>query len=90
MRILVAGGAGYIMSLLVPHLLEREYDVDVLDLLWFGNHLPDGVRVIEKDIMFITEDDVKGYDQVIFIAGLSNSLIPLLSIFRRPTPELVQ
>ncbi|HUU64046.1 MAG TPA: SDR family oxidoreductase [Dehalococcoidia bacterium] len=72
MRILVAGGAGYIGSVLVPHLLEREYDVDVLDLLWFGNHLPDGVRVIEKDIMSITEDDVKGYDQVIFIAGLSN------------------
>ena len=72
MRILVAGGAGYIGSVLVPYLLEREYDVDVLDLLWFGNHLPDGVRVIEKDIMSITEDDVKGYDQVIFIAGLSN------------------
>ena len=72
MRILVAGGAGYIGSVLVPYLLEREYDVDVLDLLWFGNHLPDGVRVIEKDIMSITEDDIKGYDQVIFIAGLSN------------------
>jgi len=72
MRILVAGGAGYIGSVLVPYLLEREYDVDVLDLLWFGNHLPDGVRVIEKDIMSITEDDIKGYDHVIFIAGLSN------------------
>lgn len=72
MKILVAGGAGYIGSVLVPYLLEREYDVDVLDLLWFGNHLPDEVRVIEKDIMSIAEDDVKGYDQVIFIAGLSN------------------
>ena len=90
MRILVAGGAGYTGFVLVPHLLEREYDVDVLDLLWFGSYLLDGVRVIEKDVMFITEDNVKGYDQVIFIAGLSNSLIPLLSIPRRPTPELVQ
>ena len=72
MRILVAGGAGYIGSVLVPNLLERDYQVDVLDLLWFGNHLPKEVKVIQKDIMTVTEDDIKVYDQVIFIAGLSN------------------
>ena len=72
MKILIAGGAGYIGSVLVPSLLERDYDVDVLDLLWFGNHLPQGVKVIQKDVMGVTEDDVRGYDQVVFIAGLSN------------------
>ena len=72
MKILVAGGAGYIGSVMVPALLGRNYDVDVLDLLWFGNHLPSGVKVIQKDIMSVTENDVKGYDVVIFIAGLSN------------------
>ena len=72
MRILVAGGAGYIGSVLVPSLLERAYEVDVIDLLWFGNHLPAGVKVIKKDIMSVTEEDIKGYDVVIFIAGLSN------------------
>jgi nucleoside-diphosphate-sugar epimerase len=72
MKILVAGGAGYIGSVLVPSLLEREYEVDVLDLLWFGNHLPQGVKVVRKDVMDVTEDDVRGYDQVVFIAGLSN------------------
>ena len=72
MRILIAGGAGYIGSVLVPSLLEREYDVNVLDLLWFGNHLPAGVKVIKKDVMSVTEEDIKGYDVVIFIAGLSN------------------
>jgi len=72
MRILVAGGAGYIGSALVPRLQERTYDVDVVDLLWFGNHLPAGTRVIERDLTALTEKDLAGYDQVIYLAGLSN------------------
>lgn len=72
MRVLVAGGAGYIGSVLVPALLERDYYVEVVDLLWFGNHLPDEVKVLKKDIISVGEEDVKGYDQVVFLAGLSN------------------
>jgi nucleoside-diphosphate-sugar epimerase len=72
MKILVAGGAGYIGSVLVPQLVERGYDVDVIDLLWFGNHLPQSIHVINKDIMNLTEDELAPYEQVIFIAGLSN------------------
>ncbi len=72
MKILIAGGAGYIGSVLVPQLIERGYEVDVIDLLWFGNHLPDGVKVIQKEIMTLHEKDLAGYDQVVFIAGLSN------------------
>jgi nucleoside-diphosphate-sugar epimerase len=44
----------------------------VVDLLWFGNHLPDSVRVIERDLMELQPADLEGYDQVIFLAGLSN------------------
>ncbi len=72
MRILAAGGAGYIGSVLVPMLQEHGYDVDVADLLWFGNHLPEGTPVIQKDLFTMTDADLKGYDQVIFLAGLSN------------------
>jgi nucleoside-diphosphate-sugar epimerase len=72
MKILIAGGAGYIGSALVPKLLARGYEVDVVDLLWFGNHLPAGVRVIQKDILDLQDADVRGYDQVVFLAGLSN------------------
>ncbi len=72
MKILVTGGAGYIGSVLVPKLLERDYEVDVVDLLWFGNHLPPGVRVVQKDVLDLTEAEVRGYDQVISMAGLSN------------------
>ncbi len=72
MKILVAGGAGYIGSVMIPQLLERGYEVDVIDLFWFGNHLPKEVGTISKDIFELTENDVKDYDQVIFLAGLSN------------------
>ncbi len=72
MRILIAGGAGYVGSALVPALLERGYEVEVVDLLWFGNHLPKEVPVQLKDVTEISENDLRGVDQVIFLAGLSN------------------
>jgi nucleoside-diphosphate-sugar epimerase len=72
MKILVAGGAGYVGSALIPMLLEHGYGVDVVDLLWFGNHLPPEVKVIQKDLFQCTKEDMAGYEQVIFLAGLSN------------------
>jgi len=72
MKILIAGGAGYIGSALIPRLQERGYVVDVIDLLWFGNHLPPDVKVMKKDIFDLHEDELKQYDEVIFLAGLSN------------------
>lgn len=72
MKILTAGGAGYIGSALIPKLLERGYDVDVVDLFWFGNSLPSEVGVLQKDIFDLQTSDLTGYDQVIFLAGLSN------------------
>jgi nucleoside-diphosphate-sugar epimerase len=72
MRIVVAGGAGYIGSALVPKLIGRGYDVSVYDLLWFGNHLPNHVRVEQRNVMDISEPELRGVDVVIFLAGLSN------------------
>ena len=72
MKILVAGGAGYLGSALVPKLLERGYQVRVVDLLWFGNHLPPGVELLERDVLELGESDLAGFDQVVFLAGVSN------------------
>src|SRR5579862_5827097 len=72
MKILIAGGAGYLGSVLVPKLLERGYEVDVMDLFWFGNHLPAETGIIRKDIFNINVDDLRNYQQVVFLAGLSN------------------
>jgi nucleoside-diphosphate-sugar epimerase len=72
MRLLIAGGAGYVGSVLIPRLIERGYKVDVVDLFWFGNHLPRQAGILNKDIFHLTVEDLEPYDQVIFLAGLSN------------------
>jgi len=72
MKLLIAGGAGYLGSVLIPKLLERGYKVDVVDLFWFGNHLPRQAGILNKDIFQLTVEDLEPYDQVIFLAGLSN------------------
>jgi nucleoside-diphosphate-sugar epimerase len=72
MKVLIVGGAGYIGSALVPKLLERNYEVDVVDLFWFGDNLPEAAGRIKKDVFELTADEVKAYDAAIFLAGLSN------------------
>jgi nucleoside-diphosphate-sugar epimerase len=72
MRLLIAGGAGYVGSALIPRLLERGYLVDVVDVFWFGNSLPAETGILNKDLFDVTVEDLKVYDQVIFLAGLSN------------------
>jgi len=72
MRILIAGGAGYVGSVLIPKLLDRGYKVDVVDLFWFGNHLPPQTGTLNKDIFQLSAEDLEPYEQVIFLAGLSN------------------
>jgi nucleoside-diphosphate-sugar epimerase len=72
MRIVIAGGCGYIGSCLAPRLVGRGYEVKVYDLLWFGNHLPDGMQVEKRNVMDLTEKDLAGVDVVIFMAGISN------------------
>jgi nucleoside-diphosphate-sugar epimerase len=71
-RILIAGGAGYIGTVLAPRLAARGYAVSVADLTWFGNELPPEIPVQRKDVMALTEADLAGTDVVIFLAGLSN------------------
>ena len=63
MKILVAGGAGFIGSVLVPRLCEEGHEVAVVDLLWFGNHLPAEVEVLSRELFDLTEEDINGYDE---------------------------
>jgi nucleoside-diphosphate-sugar epimerase len=72
MKLLIAGGAGYVGSVLIPKLIDRGYKVDVVDLFWFGNNLPRQVGILNKDIFHLSVEDLEPYDQVIFLAGLSN------------------
>jgi nucleoside-diphosphate-sugar epimerase len=74
--ILVAGGAGYIGSVLVPRLLDRGYRVRVLDRLYFGEEPLSGVRdkieLVVADVREVPAGALDGIDGVINLSGLSN------------------
>jgi nucleoside-diphosphate-sugar epimerase len=74
--ILVAGGAGYIGSVLVPRLLERGYRVRVLDRLYFGEEplapWRDRIELVVADVRDIPDSAFDGVDGVINLSGLSN------------------
>jgi nucleoside-diphosphate-sugar epimerase len=71
-KILLAGGAGYIGTELTKRLMKLDYDITVLDDLWFGNNLDPKVKLIKKDIFQVTHKDLVHFDTVIFLAGVSN------------------
>ncbi len=76
MKVLVTGGAGYIGSTLVRLLLERGYDVVVLDRLFFGREpladVEDQVRIVEDDIRRFDPRILEGVDAVLDLAALPN------------------
>tara|TARA_R100001163_G_C5055748_1_gene192194 strand:- start:687 stop:1643 length:957 start_codon:yes stop_codon:yes gene_type:complete len=71
-KVLLAGGGGFIGSLLTDELVKRRYDVTVADLFWFGNYLPKNTKTIEKNVLHLKEDELKDYDVVVFMGGVSN------------------
>jgi nucleoside-diphosphate-sugar epimerase len=75
-RILVTGGAGYIGAVLAEMLVERGYDVRILDRLYWGEgplaRLRENVEVIRGDVRAMSDDLLDGVDGVIHMAGLSN------------------
>jgi len=70
MKILIAGGCGYVGTQLTKTLKERNHDVTIVDLKWFGNYT--GQNIIKKDIFDLTAEELIGFDCVVFVAGLSN------------------
>ena len=71
-KILLAGGAGYIGTELCKRLMKLDYDITVMDNLWFGNNLDSKIKLIQKDIFKVNSKDLEGFDVVIFLAGVSN------------------
>jgi len=75
-RILVAGGAGYIGSILVPKLLARGYKVRVLDRLYFGQEslasVADRIELVVADVRDVPDSAFADVDGVINLSGLSN------------------
>ena len=74
MNILVTGGCGYKGTVLVPKLLERGYDVRVLDTMWFGNFLEEhaDLTVVEGDVRDIESIPLNGIDSIIHLSSVAN------------------
>jgi nucleoside-diphosphate-sugar epimerase len=76
MNILVTGGAGYIGSVISRILLQRGYNVTILDRLFFGSDsikdITDKITLIKDDIRFFNPEILKCVDAVFDLAALSN------------------
>jgi len=77
MRILLTGHDGYIGHVLAPMLLERGHEVTGLDsFLYDGCGFSDGqpltLPVIRKDIRNVQLEELRGFDAVAHLAGISN------------------
>ncbi|MBI2608834.1 MAG: SDR family oxidoreductase [Deltaproteobacteria bacterium] len=76
-HVLVTGGGGYIGSTLTEVLLNRGYEVTVLDRFFFNNTLSDlenhkHLHLIKDDIRWCSENIFKNIDAVCDLAALSN------------------
>ncbi|GAA5163770.1 SDR family oxidoreductase [Viridibacterium curvum] len=74
MKFLVTGGCGYKGHVLVPKLLNRGYEVVVLDTVWFGNFLPPhpGLKVVQGDVRDIDAINLDGIDGIIHLSSIAN------------------
>jgi nucleoside-diphosphate-sugar epimerase len=79
MHVFVAGGAGYIGSVLTPLLLERGHRVTVLDRLYFGDTLArprarfgEKLRVVRGDVRGFDLGLLASIDAVVDLSGISN------------------
>ena len=77
-KVFITGGAGYVGSLLVPYLLEKNYKVTVYDIMYFTDiFLPKenkNLEIIKGDIRDKKklEKSSKDHDYFINLACISN------------------
>jgi len=76
LKVLVTGGAGYIGSVLVRILVEKGYEVRVLDRFFFGRHtlsdVQDQIEIVKDDIRTVDSSIMNGVDCVMDLAAISN------------------
>ena len=78
MKVFVTGGAGYIGRALVPMLVEKGFDVTVIDRKFLNyddvesEYRNMGCNFITGDIRYFDPNLLRGHDAVIDLAALSN------------------
>src|SRR5438874_11754395 len=76
MKILLTGSRGYIGSVMAPLLVEAGHDVVGLDTDFYRRSTfgpwREEIHTIEQDVRAVEASDLKGFDAVVHLAGLSN------------------
>jgi nucleoside-diphosphate-sugar epimerase len=84
--VFVTGGAGYVGSVLVPKLLQGGYNVRVLDLFLYGDHVLDTVR--DHPNLTVFKGDLRDQDLLRTAIAGSDTVIHLACISNDPSFEL--
>lgn len=73
-KILITGGCGYVGTLLSEYLVNKNYHVTSIDLMWFGNYLKKTRNLVtkKKDFSELKNSDFKNIDTVIHLANIAN------------------
>lgn len=74
MKVYVTGGCGYKGHVLVPKLLARGYEVEVLDTQWFGNFLQPhpNLTVTKGTVLDPDSINLDGVDVFIHLSSIAN------------------
>jgi nucleoside-diphosphate-sugar epimerase len=67
-NVLVLGGNGYVGSRLYDYLLDKGYNVDNVDLCWFGQVYPETWVI---DFKYLTKEQLSKYSHIVLLAGHS-------------------
>jgi nucleoside-diphosphate-sugar epimerase len=86
LKVFVPGGAGYVGAVLVPKLLEKGYQVRVLDLFIYGEDVFDGVKGHPR--LELVKGDVRDQDAVRAAVQGCDAAIHLACISNDPSVEL--
>jgi nucleoside-diphosphate-sugar epimerase len=74
MKVLVTGACGYKGTVLVPKLLAAGHEVVALDIMWFGNDLPNHPRlqIIKGDVRDPEQVPLEGVDAIVHLSSVAN------------------
>lgn len=74
-KVLIIGAQGYLGSHLADYLQKRGYSCTGVDTGFFKNGVlyePHPVKILNKDVRSLENNDLKGFDIVLMLAGISN------------------
>ena len=76
-KIFITGGAGYVGAVLTPYLLEKGYEVTVLDLMIYGVEVLSShknLKILKGDIRNtdLLNKELPNHDAIIHLACISN------------------